>query len=284
MADELYAASPDEFVERRKLRADEARAAKDRPLVKAVGQLRRPTRSAWMVNLLALESPDDVRALLDLGAALGEAQRRASGPDLRRLSKERQTTLDAMTRRATELASVRGYQATEATRQEVSQTLQAALADSSVAELVRTGRVIQPAAYGGFGPMGLFAVPDLPASDTPGDDTQQEQESTSEVPAEKPAVLRARAAVQAADTALAAARHRSTDAEQEADRATEQADELADRVEALRAQLSEAEHQERDARASARTARKEYQSRQQLVTMAERALADAEEALAALQA
>lgn len=285
VAAELYAASPDEFVERRKLRADEARAAKDRPLVKAVGQLRRPTRSAWMVNLLTRESPDEVEKLLDLGVALGEAQRRASGPDLRRLSKDRQTTLDAMTRRASELAAAHGYQATETTRQEVSQTLQAALADSSVAVLVRTGRVTQPATYGGFGPVGLFAVPDLPESDSSEESAERaDEEPASTASAEGPAVIRARAAVQAADTALSTARLRSTDAEQEADQATEQADELADRVEALRAQLSTAEDREGAARTSARNARKGHQVRQGQVTTAEQSLADAKEVLAALEA
>lgn len=283
MADELYAESPDEFVDRRKKRADEARAAKDRPLVKAIGQLRRPTRSSWMVNLLARESPEDVRRLLELGAALGAAQRRASGPDLRRLSKERQTTLDALTRRATQLAAAHGHTATEASRQEVSQTLQAALADSSVAELVRTGRVVQPATYGGFGPIGLFAVPDLPEADAVTTTTSTPDEPVEEPPAEDPALVRARETLGAAEDELDRVQDEAAQAEQAADRATERADELADRVEALRAQLEDAEAQERTARAAARAARKELQARQQSASAAEEAVAAARQALAELE-
>ena len=116
VADELYSASPDEFVERRKARVTEARGAKDRELVKAITQLRRPTRSAWLVNLLARECPDDVAELLELGAALADAQQRASGPDLRRLSKQRHAALETLTRRAAELGAAHGHAATEATR------------------------------------------------------------------------------------------------------------------------------------------------------------------------
>ena len=54
---ELYAGSPDDFVERRKALAGQARAAKDRALATAIGKLRRPTRSAWLVNLYARRSP-----------------------------------------------------------------------------------------------------------------------------------------------------------------------------------------------------------------------------------
>ena len=52
-ADELYAVSPDDFIAQRTALVGEARAANDRALAKEIGQLRRPTRSAWLVNILA---------------------------------------------------------------------------------------------------------------------------------------------------------------------------------------------------------------------------------------
>lgn len=300
VADELYGASPEEFVERRKQRVADARSERDRALVKAIGALRRPTRSAWMVNLLARTAPEEFQRLTDLGAALGDAQRRGSGPDLRRLAKERQVTLDSLTRSAVELAATEGYSATEATRMEVSQTLQAALADPEVAELVRTGRVIQPATYGGFGPMdlGLLAamtpVGTPAATDTPtgtGTETPTETElgvdgtRTPEMPEadrepeEDPARLSAEAAIQSAEEALEAAASAAGSAEREAEEATTRADDLADRVEELRTQLEAAEAAEREARNAARAARKGAQQLHEALRVAE---ADVQETRSAL--
>ena len=157
--DELYAGSPEDFVERRKALAAEARAAKDRSLATAIGKLRRPTRSAWLVNLYAREEPGEVTALLELGAALQAAQSELAAAELRRLSAERQKTLAAATRRAVVLGEARGYAATEAVRLEVAQTLQAALADPDVADDVRAGTVTEAHTYGGFGVFGA-ATPD----------------------------------------------------------------------------------------------------------------------------
>lgn len=279
MADELYAASPDDFVERRNQRVAEARAAGNRPLAKSIGQLRRPTRSAWMVNLLCRESPDDVQQLLDLGPALAEAQQRGSGDDLRRLSGARHAAMDALVRRAVVLAATSGHVATEASRQEVTQTLQAALAEPAVAELVRTGRVSQPASYGGFGPMLLSPAEVAPAAAVP------QPKPTGGAGEAEPSVDdlargQAAAEVRAAADALAAAEQEATDATDDAQAATQQADELAEAVAALRDQLEQAESEERAASEAARAARQRAQQHQQLVRDAQRDLAEAQQALA----
>ena len=298
-ADELYRASPDDFVERRKQQAAEARAAKDRDLAKAILALRRPTRSAWLVNLLAKEAPTEVTALLELGAALADAQRRGSGADLRRLSQERHQTIETLTRRAVALAADRGHHAAEATRQEVSQTLQAALADQEVAGLVRAGRVVQAASYGGFGPLDLLgALPsaapaagqedegaaasgsaaedDSPAQDPAGPDVS----AGSEVDAAAQRARReAEATVRAAGEERDEARRRADEAKSRAEEQTSRADELAEQVETLRAQLEEAEAAERQAQDEARAARKEHQQAQRTLSDAERTLREAEQAL-----
>ncbi|HYI57136.1 MAG TPA: hypothetical protein VEX66_03145 [Microlunatus sp.] len=250
--DELYAGSPEDFVERRKALAAEARAAKDRSLATAIGKLRRPTRSAWLVNLYAREEPGEVTALLELGAALQAAQSELAAAELRRLSAERQKTLAAATRRAVVLGEARGYAATEAVRLEVAQTLQAALADPDVAGDVRAGTVTEAHTYGGFGVFGA-ATPDgsdsvVATATTESDNTEKEAESEEEK-------LRADAEnrLHQAETELSSA---ADDAEQ----ATEQADELADRVESLRTELAEAEQAEAEARNAARAARKKVSS------------------------
>ena len=130
----------------------EARRDGERELAKQIGALRKPTRSAWLINLLARTAADEVGALLDLGDALREAQANLSGPELRRLSGERQKAVGALGRRAADAAAERGHRATDAQLQEVIQHLQAALAQPSLAEDVRAGRVAQIVTFGGFGP------------------------------------------------------------------------------------------------------------------------------------
>lgn len=254
-ADDLYAGSPDEFVERRKALVAQARAAKDRTLANAIGKLRRPTRSAWLVNLYAREETGALTELLDLGAALQAAQAQLSGPELRRLSAQRQKVLAAATRRAAELGGAHGYPATEAVRLEITQTLQAALADPDVAEQVRTGTVTEAHTYGGFGLFGLPTAPSTeqaagtqpgapiePDSPTPVEEVEHDDEDGRER-------AEAEQRLQDAESAL-------NDAATEADDATAYADELADRVESLRAELAEAEAAEAEARKLARAARK----------------------------
>lgn len=264
-ADALYAGSPDDFVERRKALVAQARAAKDRALATAIGKLRRPTRSAWLVNLYAREERSELTDLLDLGAALQAAQAQLSGPELRRLSGQRQKTLAATTRRAAELGEAHGYTATEAVRQEVTQTLQAALADPDIAEQVRTGTVTEAHTYGGFGVFGLAATssseqapetpaePDRPAAAAPDDDRDADDGNGGDEDgdAEEDRAQRA-----AAEQRLQEAESTLSAAADEAEEATAYADELADRVESLRAELTEAEAAETQARQQARSARK----------------------------
>jgi hypothetical protein len=270
--EELYAGSPDDFIEHRKELVVQARAAKDRALVTALGKLRRPTRSAWLVNLYAREAPDELQALLDLGEALQAAQQQLSGPDLRRLSADRGKTLAAATRRAVTLGRDHGYDAPEAARSEVSQTLQAALADPEVASQVRAGRVTQAHTYGGFGfdaSTGL-APPRDPAPEKepddaePGDETGTADEERAEAEAEERRAEAEREAERAEAELGAAA--------EAADEATERADQLADRVEELRTELERAEAAEAEARSAARAARRRVPELEDAVRSARKAL------------
>lgn len=269
-ADQLYGASPEEFVERRKQLVSRARQAKDRELVKRIGELRKPTRTGWLVNLLARAEPERVVELLDLKAALAEAQQRRSGADLRRLSQLRRTRVDSLAHRALELGRAAGYEAPDAVHQEVAQTLQAALGDSTVAELVRRGQLTGAASYGGFGmddlPAALAASMPTPVpAATPAPSVAEP--AAAPAPAEPAAAPepseadRRRADAEERVREAAAARDQAQreleTGEAEAARATTEADELADRMESLRVELAEAEEAERTARDQARAARKQ---------------------------
>ncbi|WP_067539653.1 hypothetical protein [Nocardia crassostreae] len=158
VADELYGVPPAEFVAVRGERVRQARDGGDKELAAAIGKLRRPTVAAWAVNLLAREAAEDVEALLSVGDTLREAQRRLSGEQLRALTTQRQQVVNALTRKAGELAAARGQRLSESVLRDVGGTLQAALADQAVAEEVRTGTLTAAASYEGFGPAALVAV------------------------------------------------------------------------------------------------------------------------------
>ena len=279
-ANELYALSPDDFIERRQQLVAEARQARDRRLATEIGRLRRPTRSAWLINLLARREPEAVSALLELGSALQDAQQRMAGDELRQLSAERRKTVDALARRAVELGGEHGYSAPEGAKQEVGQTLQTALGDPEIADLLRAGRLTQAVTFGGFGPTDLASAlgaslptktPSQPAKPVPAEpappaDPKQRREAEN---AAKEAHERAAAARKAAETA-----------EEAAETATQRADELADQVESLRSQLRQAESAEREARETARAARKHYQELRQAAASAEQMATAADQGLA----
>ena len=258
--DRLYAADPDEFMALRTEQVAAAKAAGDKALAKEIGQLRKPTRSGWLVNLLARAAGEELTELLDLGAALREAQQNLDAAELRALSGERTKAVNGLSRRAIALGAEAGYTATEAARQEVAQTLQAALADPEQADRVRRGVLTQALSYGGFGTFGLTPAPApapaKKATRSPAakksalDEAEAADETSSAADAERDAArAAARLAWEEAKGALA-------DAEAEADRSTAEADTLADQVEELRRQLGEAEQAEDEARQAARQARK----------------------------
>lgn len=278
-ADELYAVSPDDFTERRQQLVAEARKEGNREVATQIGKLRRPTRSAWLINLLSRDGADNIDALFELGVALQQAQQRMAGNELRQLSAERRKTVDAMARRAVELGRQQGYDAPDGALQEVGQTLQTALGDPEIADLVRAGRLTQAVTYGGFGSTDLAAA--LGASLSTKAPSRPEKRAEPQPPPKRDAKQR-----REAEKAAAEARERATEArqaaeaaEKEAEAATQRADDLADQVESLRTQLRQTEAAEREARDEARAARKHHQELRQAALSAEEAAATAEQAL-----
>ena len=279
-ADELYAVTPDDFTERRQQLVAEARKEGNREVATQIGKFRRPTRSAWLINLLSRDGADNIDALFELGVALQQAQQRMAGDELRQLSAERRKTVDAMARRAVELGRQQGYDAPDGALQEVGQTLQTALGDPEIADLVRAGRLTQAVTYGGFGSTDLAAA--LGASlSTKAPSRPEKQAEPQQPPPKRDAKQR-----REAEKAAVEARERATEArlaaeagEDEAEAATQRADDLADQVESLRTQLRQTEVAEREARDEARAARKHHQELRQAALSAEEAAAAAEQAL-----
>lgn len=277
-AAELYALAPEEFVGARTALVKRARAARDRELATAIGALRRPTRTAWLVNLLGRDDPAAVGALLDLGDALRTAQEQRDGAALRSLSAQRRKAIDALVRRGTTLARDAGHPPTESTLNEVAQTLQAALGDPGVAEQVRGARLAGAAVYGGFGGPAEQTPPKGGASG--GDDlaallAASMPAAKGSAEAEDEVAEHRRRAAAERRAALASARDDARDALDEAaesaDRATEEADRRAEDVDRLKEEFAQAEQAERDARTAARAAREEVRQRRTTFDEAEEA-------------
>lgn len=240
---ELYATAPDAFITRRAELVRAARLAGDRALATAIGKLRKPTRSAWLVNLYARSASDELAELLELGAALRVAQEQLSTADLRRLSAQRNTVVTAASRRAVALAEARGYRASESVRQEVNLTLQAALADPTVAEQMRAGTVTEAHTYGGFGPLtpspGTATPPPAAASELPTGEPPEDE-------LERARSRRARAERLRAEQARAEAEHRLHAAEAELERATDAAEDAVQQVTKVGEQIATLHSQLRD--------------------------------------
>ena len=152
IAEQLYGLHPDAFVPARDDAVAEARQAGDRDLARAIARLRRPTRAAWLANLLARERPEQLDGLLALAGDLASAQRTLDGSALRALSAQRNRLVTAMAREGGRLAAQAGDSATESVVRDLAGILDAALADPAVAEEVRSGRLTRTVSYSGFGP------------------------------------------------------------------------------------------------------------------------------------
>jgi hypothetical protein len=223
-ADELYAVPPEEFVANRtrlaaELDGDDARRLK---------ALRRPTVSAWTVNLLSRE--DALAPLLELGERLRDAW--SHGDGIAALERERAELVGRLVQRSRALAEEQGRSLGEGAVREIEDTLQATVADPDSAEAVREGRLSKPLSHAGFGSMPMPppsatrpAKPSTgqpkPAAQTIKQTAHQAEQATRRTERERleKAVKRAEEALSALESDLGAATRNLAEADEELDRA-----------------------------------------------------------------
>ena len=148
---ELYVLPPADFVTARNELVRQARSAGSRDVAERLQQLRRPTRSAWLVNLLASDSAA-MQRLSALGRELRDAQTGLVRTELRNLAEQRRQLIADLMDRARAHAADAGLRLTPTVLSEVEATLQAALVDLAGALTVRNGRLVRPLSHSGFGP------------------------------------------------------------------------------------------------------------------------------------
>lgn len=154
---ELYVLPPDDFVTARNELVRQARAAGRRDVAEQLHQLRRPTRSAWLVNLLARD-PEGMQRLSGLGRQLRDAQTGLSRTEMRQLAEQRRQLITDLLQRARAYAAEADFRLTPTVLSEVEATLQAALVDLAGAMTIRNGRLVRPLSHIGFGPRPRAAV------------------------------------------------------------------------------------------------------------------------------
>jgi len=254
IADELYAARPDEFASARDEQVRKARADGRPELARELNKLRKPTQSAWLVNLLWRGQRDVMQQLFELAAELSRAQAGASGEELRGLTAQRRQLESALLRQAQALAAQSGVRVTDATAREAQETLAAALANPEVADEVRSGRLVKPASYAGFGVLPSGAAPTrapTPAARSPGladektapPPTQAEDLATQEARRARERREAAEARLREARAALESAAGALAERKREVAAAQQRREDLGQHLEGLKEQLRKLEQE-----------------------------------------
>ncbi|OBB90399.1 hypothetical protein [Mycobacterium sp. 852002-30065_SCH5024008] len=151
--DSLYAAPPKDFTAQRTKLAAAAKRRGDDAGAKRISAANKPTSAAWIVNRLALRDADTKRRLTDLGDRLRAAHAAMDGARIRDLSAEQHQLVGELTRAALQAADVSNP--SSAVRDDITSTLQAAIADPEVRE--RLGRLARPEQWSGFADFGAAA-------------------------------------------------------------------------------------------------------------------------------
>src|SRR6266542_1217610 len=128
IADRLYSIHPDEFAKARDEQIKKAKDEGDAALAKELGQLRRPTQSAWLINQLTRDQREQIDELVEVGEGLTKAQEQGSAQKLRELMERRREIESALLKRAPELARKAEVTVSAEMTRELQETLSAALA------------------------------------------------------------------------------------------------------------------------------------------------------------
>ncbi|KZF08099.1 MULTISPECIES: hypothetical protein [unclassified Rhodococcus (in: high G+C Gram-positive bacteria)] len=249
VVDDLYSLPPADFVSHRAAYVTRFKKAGDKAGATRIGALRKPTLVAWLVNTLARRDESALAELFDLGEQLERAQQCGDGPRLRELSTARSTSIRALTDRAVALGRDLGATVGDNAAREISNTLNAAMADAEIRDRVRKGRTVVAETYSGFGPALLSIVPDSPDDDDAAEDdpvspeVEDDRHKTDE--AERNRLL---AELESAESDLDTARTEVDEAQADTERKASELHSAAEEVERIEAELEAAGAREQAAR------------------------------------
>lgn len=146
----LYGVPPEEFTALRKELANAAKKRGDTDAARVIAAARRPTTAAWVVNKLIRSDPTAKDRIAELNAQLRAAHAAMDGVRIRELSTEQRKLVSQLARSGFAAAGMPNPSA--AIREDVTGTLQAAIADPEVAK--QLGRLQKAQEWSGFGDFG----------------------------------------------------------------------------------------------------------------------------------
>ncbi|MBD5831088.1 hypothetical protein [Janibacter melonis] len=190
---ELYGAGLGDFVAVRTRLAKEAGG----DLGREVKALRKPTVTAWLLNLLARRSPELLAEIGELGERMRSAQGEGDAAALRGARPERDALVRRVVAATREIAKGEERALSASGEDEVAATVVAALADETSQAALASGMLVRALSYSGFGEVDLddavaarARLRVLPGGaartgrDEPGGATQDE--STKDEPSDEP--------------------------------------------------------------------------------------------------
>lgn len=192
--DALYGVPPEEFTALRKELANAAKQRGDTDAARVIAGARRPTTAAWVVNALVRADPAAKDRLSELNAQLRAAHAAMDGARIRELSTTQRKLVSQLTRTGFAAAGMPSPSA--AVREDVTATLQAAIADPEVA--ARLGRLEKAQEWAGFGD---FGAPTRAATPRPKAESKPEPEPEPEPKIDRRAAEKRRRALAAAERA-----------------------------------------------------------------------------------
>jgi hypothetical protein len=217
--DRLYGLPREEFTSARNALVRDLRKAGRKDDAEEVRALKKPSVSAWAVNQLARQHPQEISELVRAGDALRKAQRDVlggkKGADVRAASRVQHELTDELVGAARVLLEESGARASPSVAHRISGTLRAASTDPAAAKALREGRLTDDVESVGFGPL-LHVAPPRRSRARPKRDRARERAAAQKK-------LKREAVAQARKEA-AAARKAADKAEREAKRARERAE------------------------------------------------------------
>jgi hypothetical protein len=290
----LYQLPLEQFVATRDQLARRLRAAGDRATARQVAALRRPSVSAWATNQLAHAAPNAIAELLDVGAALRQAQQDAlvgqpgAARQLRTATAHLRAAITRLSTRAETLLVRSGHAASDATLARLAATLQAAATgDEATRTALAQGRLPGDLDPAGFG-LDLVPAPAEPAVSAnqapatqvaPADQAEARREQARA--AARRALDQTRRAAEQAQAILEQAQVLAVSRQEAAQEAHQRAEQLAAVARGLADQAAAAATAAEEARQAAEGADRDADEVADRVRVAEQAVAGAEAAHAA---
>ncbi|UNK46346.1 hypothetical protein [Arthrobacter sulfonylureivorans] len=284
-ARELYALLPGEFTAARNAKAKEATQDGDKALAARLRSLPKPTAAAWLLNMMARHRRDEIDGVIELGAAMSQAQQELDPGQMRALGDQRRGLLSAMASSGRQLADELGHPVSPAVATEVEQTLRAAMSDPAAGAALASGLLTESFSSTGLDPVDLneiVAVPEAVGSPAPAPPRRSAKTPARDELAERRTARAERAAKQEAEEAerrrrlaraeVDKAEQRKVDAEAKEQKVLDKLDQLQNRRDALAGEVTELKQRIEDLkREVASTDRKIEAAEEDLVSAAKTA-------------